>query len=318
MPLITEETFFTGAPEILPPADKGKAACIGSGPASLACAAALRFKGYDVSVFEAMPKAGGTLTYAVPEYKLPQQAVDKQIALLESAGIKFFLSMPFCTQFNAKKLAKLGFQSVFLGTGLWGTKRLMLSGADLDGVFDASAFLALTKHGGLTISPADKVVVAGAGCSAVHSAVAARLKGARTTIVSRGGLEDFRADKKDTAYAQSLGISFLYNFEIRKISGKNGHADIVRMRSADGHSAADIEASKTVFAYGRIFSKPNAGCSLMLSDADLIQTRGFATGREGYFSGGDAVRGRSTIELSAADGRNAAEQMAGFMKNQKK
>lgn len=318
MPLITEETFFTGAPGVLPAADRGKAACIGSGPASLACAAALRFRGYDVTIFEAMPKAGGTLTYAIPEYKLAQSVVDAEIARLESTGIKFVLSTPFCTHFNAKKLAKLGFQAVFLGTGLWGTKRLMLSGADLDGVFDASAFLALTKHGGLTVSPADKIIVAGAGCSAVHSAIAARLKGTQVILASRGGLEEYRADKKDIAFAQSLGISFLYGFEIRKISGKNGHAAVVRMRSADGNSTADIEASKAVFAYGRTFAKPNAGCSLMLSDADLIQTRESATDREGYFSGGDAVRGRSTIKLSAADGRKAAAQMALFIENSKK
>lgn len=318
MPLITEETFFEGAPAVLPPADKGKAACIGSGPASLACAAALRFRGYDVTVFEAMPKAGGTLSYAVPEYKLPQAVVDAQTARLESAGIKFVLSTPFCTKFNAKKLEKLGFQAVFLGTGLWGTKHLMLSGSDLDGVFDASAFLALTKHGGLTVSKADKIIIAGAGCSAVHCATTARLKGAQVKLIARGGLEDFRAAKEDIAYAQSIGISFLYGFEIRKISGKDGRVCIVRMRSADGRSTADMQASKAVFAYGRTFSKPNAGCSLMLSDADLIQTRGFATDREGYFAGGDAVRGRSTIKSSVEDGRNAAAEMAAFIENSKK
>ena len=105
--LIDRDTFLPFDAD-LPEQNKGKVACIGSGPASLACAAGLRLKGYDVSIFEALPKAGGSLTYLVPEYKLPQQSVDEQIELLKQSGIKIFVNTPFCTSFNAKKLEKMG------------------------------------------------------------------------------------------------------------------------------------------------------------------------------------------------------------------
>lgn len=316
MPLLTTNTFLPEKAD-LPAPSKGKTACIGSGPASLACAAALRLKGYDVTIFEALPKAGGSLTYCLPDYKLAQHIVDEQIQRLENAGIKIMVNSPFCTSFNAKKLEKMGFQAVFLGTGLWEDKKINLGGADLNGVFNASSFLALTKFNALTLSAQDTVVIAGSDRSAACCAAVSVLKGAGNVfLIVKDRPEECTADPADIAFAQSLGISVLYGFEAKKIIGKDGRAAKFRARMPDGSGEIELSATKVVCSFGRGFSKPNAGCSLMLSKNKLIETRNFATLKEGYFSGGSAVRGgNTTISQSVDDGKKAAEQIDFYLKN---
>lgn len=316
MPLLTTNTFLPENAE-LPAPDKGKTACIGSGPASLACAAALRLKGYDVTIFEALPKAGGSLSYSIPEYKLAQHVVDDQIRRLEQAGIKIVVNSPFCTGFNAKKLEKMGFQAVFLGLGLWEDKKINLGGSDLDGVFNASSFLALTKFNALTLSAADTVVIAGGDHSAACCAAVSVLNGAGNVfLIAKDRFDECTADKADIAFAQSLGVSVLYGFEAKKIIGKDGRTAKFRARASDGSGEIELNATKVVCSFGRVFSKPNAGCSLMLSKNRLIETRDYATLKEGYFSGGSAVRGeKTTISQSVDDGKKAAEQIDFYLKN---
>ncbi len=303
----------------LPPINKEKVACIGSGPASLACAATLRTKGYDVSVFEALPKAGGSLTYIVPEYKLPQHEIDEQIALLEKSGIKISVNTPFCTTFNAKKLEKMGFQAVFLGMGLWEEKKINLGGADLNGVFNASSFLALTKFNALTLCENDSVIIAGSDRCAIYCATVCALKGVKDVyLISKDPLSDFSADKEDIAFAQSLGISFLYGFSAKKIIGKEGNVTAFRARKNNEDGELEINATKVVCSFGRIFAKPNAGCALMLSKNKLIETQNFATLKAGYFAAGSAVRGQdSPIDQSIDDGEKAAEQIDLYLLNKK-
>ena len=90
----------------------GKVACVGAGPASLACAAELAKAGYDVTIFEREEKAGGVLTYGIVPSRLPQEVVDHDIAQAEGLGIKF----EFGKNVNAADLD--GFDAVFIGTGL--------------------------------------------------------------------------------------------------------------------------------------------------------------------------------------------------------
>lgn len=316
MPLLTTNTFLPEKAD-LPAPIKGKTACIGSGPASLACAAALRLKGYDVTIFEALPKAGGSLSYCIPEYKLAQRIVDEQIKRLEDAGIKIALNSPFCTGFNAKKLEKMGFQAVFLGLGLWEDKKINIGGADLNGVFNASGFLALTKFNALPLSAEDTVVIAGSDRAAVCCAAVSALNGAGNVfLITKDRFDECAADPADIAFAQSLGISVLYGFEAKKIIGKDGQAAKFRARMPDGSGEIELSATKVVCSFGRVFSKPNAGCSLMLSKNKLIETRNFATLKTGYFSGGSAVRGeKTTISQSVDDGKKAAEQIDFYLKN---
>lgn len=316
MPLLTTNTFLPENAR-LPAPVKGKTACIGSGPASLACAAALRLKGYDVTIFEALPKAGGSLSYCIPEYKLAQRIVDEQIKRLEDAGIKIVLNSPFCTGFNAKKLEKTGFQAVFLGLGLWEDKKINIGGADLNGVFNASGFLALTKFNALPLSAEDTVVIAGSDRAAVCCAAVSALNGAGNVfLITKDRFDECAADPADIAFAQSLGISVLYGFEAKKIIGKDGQAVKFRARTPDDSGEIELNATKIVCSSGRVFSKPNAGCSLMLSKNKLIETRDFATLKAGYFSGGSAVRGeKTTISQSVDDGKKAAEQIDFYLKN---
>ena len=117
----------------------GKIACVGAGPASLACARELALFGYDVTIYEANEKAGGVLTYGIVPSRLPQEVVDFDIATIEKLGVTF----KFNETIDAARLEELKaeYDAVFVGTGLWKSKVIDIPGKDLDGVVSAIDFL---------------------------------------------------------------------------------------------------------------------------------------------------------------------------------
>lgn len=317
---LTEQESLFGM-EILkaPPADKEKVACIGAGPASLACAAALRMKGYDVTVFEAREKAGGMLTHAIPEFRLPQKTVDAEIERIEKLGVKIVLNTPFGRDFPAKELKRQGFKAVFLGVGLQASRKINLPGSDLDGVIDALPFLEAAKKGRKVVEPQDSVVVVGGGDVAMDCAAAAKLSGAASvTVVYRRTLADAPADRREIAFAQSLGVAFMYGFSPKKVVGRNGKAFLFRARSTDELSEIELRANRVILAVGQDFKKPNAGCALLPDGKGRIHTVDSMTSKEGYFAGGDVVNGGSTVVQAVADGKAAAERIALYLENRPK
>ncbi len=317
---LTEQESLFGM-DILkaPPADREKVACIGAGPASLACAAALRMKGYDVTVFEAREKAGGMLTHAIPEFRLPQKTVDAEIERIEKLGVKIVLNTPFGRDFPAKELKRQGFRAVFLGLGLQAPRKINLPGSDLDGVMYGLPFLQAAKKGLKVVEPADNVIVVGGGDTAMDCASTAKLSGAAAvTLVYRRTLADAPADKREIAFAQSLGVSFLYGFSPKRIIGRNGKAFLFRAKSADELSEIELRADKVILAAGQDFEKPNAGCALLPDGKGRIQTVDGMTSKEGYFAGGDAVNGGSTVVQAVADGKAAAERIDLYLTTRRK
>src|SRR6185503_18306708 len=113
----------------------GKIACIGSGPASLACAAELSRRGYTVTVFDRNPLAGGLNTYGIAEYKLRPVDSLKEVELVKSLGVEFRQGVQIDTSFALDKLES-DYDAIFLGVGLGQTHRLGIPGDDLPGVVD--------------------------------------------------------------------------------------------------------------------------------------------------------------------------------------
>ena len=177
----------------------GKVACVGAGPASLACAAELAKAGYDVTIFEREEKAGGVLTYGIVPSRLPQEVVDHDIAQAEGLGIKF----EFGKNVNAADLD--GFDAVFIGTGLWGTRVPDIEGKDLAGVWAAADFLKEARTKGEAFDPGKRVVVVGGGDVTVDCAVTAKLLGAEDVkIVYRRTLEEAPGNMTEFQYALEL------------------------------------------------------------------------------------------------------------------
>src|SRR5271154_7053352 len=149
--------FYAHSPSLPVGAERHKkVACIGGGPASLACAAELRRRGIAVTIFEKKEMAGGLNTYGIAEYKLRPVDSLKEVELVRSMGVEFRVGVE-------PDIEKIGneFDAVFLGVGLGPTHRLGIPGEDLPGVLDALRFIADYKTASVSLGP--RVAVIGAG-----------------------------------------------------------------------------------------------------------------------------------------------------------
>src|SRR5277367_6285119 len=197
--------FYSHEPSITPGKDNGKhVACIGSGPASLACAAELRRLGFAVTIFDRNPLAGGLNTYGIAQYKLRPGDSLKEVELVRSMGVIFRLGE------EVNDNTQGDFDAFFLGIGLGAANRLNVPGEDLPHVMDALRFIALYKTGYPQI--AKRVVVIGAGNTAMDAAIAAKKLGAEQVhLIYRRGEADMSAFQTEYEHAKLEGIEFHWN-----------------------------------------------------------------------------------------------------------
>ena len=224
----------------------GNVACVGAGPASLACAAELAKAGYKVTIIEKEAKAGGVLTYGITPSRLPQAVVDHDIAQVEGLGVEF----KFNTVATAADLA--GYDAVFVGAGLWGGNVPDLEGKDLNGVYAAVDFLKEARVNGEKFDPGKKVLVVGGGDVAVDCAVTAKLLGAEDVkIVYRRTLEEAPGNMTEFHYALSLGIGITTGMAPAAIkgAGKVEAVDFAGFR--DDAAKLTLSADTIVFATGQ-------------------------------------------------------------------
>ena len=169
-----------------------RVACAGAGPASLACAAELRRRGYAVTIFESRPLPGGLNTYGVAEYKLRPPDSLLEVELIRSLGVEFRTGVTIGQEVTLDELEK-DYDAVFIGVGLGPAEKLNIPGENLAGVIDAMQFIA--KYKTMDPMPAgQRIVVIGGGNTAIDAAVASRLLGAgEVTITYRRGEADMPA-----------------------------------------------------------------------------------------------------------------------------
>lgn len=306
-PYFIEERDLNAARSICVPVtvqeEKERVACIGSGPASLACAAELRSKGYAVTIFEERCEAGGSLRLFLPEGE-----VEKIIASLKKNGVEFVLSHPFSKDFSVNDLKRLAFRAVFLGTGLQTPLRPKKIDTNLIGVTDAFSFLSAVKTKTFLPETCSGVVVVGDTPKARLCAACAKKAGAKNVFWITDG-----------SFAPCEGVSTLCGFEISKTAAKDGRLFSIKAVSRNKDSEAFIKADTLVFSVGDAFKKPNAGCALMASGNGLIETKDFETSKKGFFAGGDAVNGAKGIPDAVDSGKAAAKAIdARLTKNRKK
>src|ERR1700678_4475133 len=225
---------------------------IGAGPASLACAAELRRRGIRANLYDARPLPGGLNTYGIAEYKLPLVESLRVIEMLSQLGVHFH----FETMIDTTSLAELEREhdAVFLGIGLGGIHRLGIAGEELAGVTNALDLIAGYKSGALTTVPA-RVVVVGAGNTAIDAAIAAvRLGATEVYIVYRRGPEQMSAFAFEYEHARLEGVKFLWHVQPTRIFG--------------GETVVGLELAKLISTEdGSIV--PQSGSEFLLA-ADLI------------------------------------------------
>ncbi|MBI2958103.1 MAG: FAD-dependent oxidoreductase, partial [Chloroflexi bacterium] len=196
-----------------------KVAVVGSGPAGLTCAYDLVRMGYPVTVFEAMPKAGGLLRYGIPAYRLPDSALDSEVSYIRELGVDIRMNT---TVRSVADLQKQGYAATFVATGAWSGLRMGIPGEDTTGVLEALRFLREVRSG----SPAklgERVAVVGGGNAAVDaSRVALRLGARRVSILYRRSRAEMPADPREIEDAEREGISIQLLVSPIRVLSENG------------------------------------------------------------------------------------------------
>lgn len=299
------------------PANKKKQtiACIGAGPASLACAAELAKEGYKVTIFEREKQAGGVLTYGIAASRLPQKVVDQDIAMVKGLGVKFEFGVEIGKKITAEDLVeKQGFDAVFIGTGLWKGKSTGVPGEDLKNILPAVDFLKKARmEKGYKAVSGKKVIVIGGGDVAMDCAVAAKLSGADVSIWYRRSIEEAPASIEEINYAISLGITITTNFAPKEFTGKS-KVEFAEFTGRDKKSEAKVACDFVVLAIGQGAEDMSKVTGVKLCEKGCIEIKkGGKTSAKNIFTGGDIANGGKTVVEAVAEGKEAACQIATYL-----
>jgi len=300
-----------------------RVACIGGGPASLACAAELCRAGARATVIDRREQPGGLNTYGVAEYKL--RAVDsvREVEMIRQLGVEFRCGVEVDTA-AALEALESEFDFVFLGLGLGAMQRLNIPGEDSNGVKNALELIAAYKTGHLR-DLHGTVVVVGAGNTAIDAANAARRLGADTVyMLYRRSEQEMSAFDFEYEHAKQEGVQFLWRrlpLAIRPNEHGRLLLETVQVRQAD-HKLEVIPGSQAIVECDLIV--PAIGQSPL---TELLQKLRGVEARDGrivadretgqtdnprYFAGGDCVNGGREVVDAVAGGKRAAMAMLKF------
>ena len=312
-----------------------KVAVIGCGPSGITCAGELARKGYDVTVFEALHKPGGVLSYGIPEFRLPKALVAKEIENVEKLGVDIETNVIVGKSITIDDLMSDGYKAVFIGSGAGLPKFLNIPGENLLGVYSANEFLTrvnLMKAFKFPETPTPvkigkKVAVVGAGNVAMDAARTAKRLGAEEVyIVYRRSEEECPARLEEVHHAKEEGIIFKFLNNPCKILGdENGYVigmEVVKQELGEPDASGrrrpiPIEGSNYVMGVDSVIisvgTSPNPllrtttpGLDTQKWGGIIVDEATMETRKEYVYAGGDAVTGAATVILAMGAGKTAA------------
>ncbi len=312
-----------------------KVAVIGCGPSGITCAGELARKGYDVTVFEALHKPGGVLSYGIPEFRLPKALVAKEIENVEKLGVDIETNVIVGKSITIDDLMSDGYKAVFIGSGAGLPKFLNIPGENLLGVYSANEFLTrvnLMKAFKFPETPTPvkigkKVAVVGAGNVAMDAARTAKRLGAEEVyIVYRRSEEECPARLEEVHHAKEEGIIFKFLNNPCKILGdENGYVtgmEVVKQELGEPDASGrrrpiPIEGSNYVMDVDSVIisvgTSPNPllrtttpGLDTQKWGGIIVDEATMETSKEYVYAGGDAVTGAATVILAMGAGKTAA------------
>ena len=312
-------------------------AIIGSGPSGLTCAGELAKAGFNVTIYEVLHKAGGVLTYGIPEFRLPKSVVKKQIESLEKLGVKIKLNVPVGNAITLDELQRQ-YDAVFIGTGAGLPKFMGIEGEDASGVFSANEILTRINLMGAykedcktPIKHAKKAYVIGGGNVAMDAVRSLKRLGIDAHIMYRRSEDELPARKMEVIHAKEEGIKFdLLKNPVKIIVDDANNVtgmEVVNMELSepgeDGRrSVKEIEGSNHIVKCDMVVmalgTGPNhealKGSKIVLTDRNLIQVEETKTSLDNVYAGGDAVTGAATVILAMEAGKNAAKEIIELFK----
>jgi len=322
-------------PEQLEP-DKGKkVAIIGAGPAGLTAALRLAQWGYDVTVHEALPVAGGMMAVGIPEYRLPRDILNAEIEAIERAGVKIVLNSKLGRDFTIDSLVdEQAYDAILLAMGAHNSRALRVAGEDKDGVWGGTDLLRQVALGDAPDLTGKRVAVVGGGNTAIDAArTALRLGASQVNLVYRRTREDMPAQdlEIEEALEEGLILHSLVNptrvVGNRKVEGLT----LVRQQLGEFDSSArrrprpiddsefTLPVDVVIEAIGQstdIDCVGNSGIEFHRNTTVKVD-RKLATTRPNVFAAGDAVLGPATVVEAVAQGNQAALAIAEYLQDGK-
>jgi len=329
--LIEDEPYLPEVPE----KREEKVAVVGAGPAGLSCAYYLALEGYGVTVFEALPVAGGMLRVGIPPYRLPHDVLEKEIGLIQRLGVEILTGISVGKDITLDELRQQGYRALFLGTGAHRSLKLAVPGEELEGVFPGVEFLRDVNMG-RTIKLGPRVAVVGGGNVAMDACRTALRVGAQeVTVLYRRTQAEMPAHGEEIHEALEEGVQIAFLAAPVRIEGQNGRVksvECIRMKLAEPDESGrrrpvpipgsefTLEVDAVIPAIGQLpdlsFLNGDEGLDVTRRNTLQVDPVTFATNVEGVFAGGDNVTGPATVIEAIAAGKNAAVSIHRYLRGQ--
>jgi glutamate synthase (NADPH/NADH) small chain len=337
------EQSDTALPE-KPGSSKGRVAIIGSGPGGLTCASDLIKAGHEVTLFEALHKPGGVLTYGIPEFRLPKSIVAREIEYIKKLGVEVVVNAIVGKLYTIDELLnEKGYDACFIATGAGLPSFMGIPGENLNGIYSANEFLTranlmkayLFPEYDTPIRKGKKVAVIGGGNVAMDAArVALRLGAEKVYLIYRRSEEEMPARKAEVHHAKEEGIEFLMlTNPTRFIDDGKGNVcaiECVKMELGEPDESGRRRPSPVKGSEFRVeidVAIPALGSGAnpillnTINDMELNK-RGYIvtdeetgmTSKRGVFAGGDIVTGAATVILAMGAGRKTAKAIHEYLK----
>jgi heterodisulfide reductase subunit A-like polyferredoxin len=319
-------------PEPAPRRYPQRVAVIGAGPCGLTAAQDLCKMGYGVTVFEALPVAGGMLRVGVPEYRLPSWIVDREVQDIVDLGVELRLNHPVN---NLDDVFAEGFDAVLIAVGAHEGIRLNIPGADLDGVLINTHFLRDVRLGNPP-KLGKQVAVIGAGDVAMDVARTARRLGAEVHVYYRRTREEATADPEEMERAEEEGVVFHWQVTPVEIVG-DGNRRVVGMKCVRTEPGLPDETGRrrpvvvpgsehfvpcdnVIFSVGQraglAFIPESAGVGITDQATVAVNPNTLATSRPGVFAAGDVATGTAFVIEAVAAGHKVAQAIHRYLQGE--
>ena len=319
-----------------------RVAVVGAGPAGLTIAGDLVKLGYDVTVFEALHKAGGVLVYGIPEFRLPKAIVEAEVDYLKKLGVKIVTNAVIGRIQTVDELFAEGFDAMFVGVGAGARVFMNIPGENLSGIYSANEYLTRSNlmkayrfpEYDTPIARGKNVAVIGGGNVAMDSVrTALRLGADNATIVYRRTDVEMPARIEEVHHAKEEGVQFkLLTNPVEYIGNQEGWVTGMRCQQMELGEPDDsgrrrpvpirgsefvIPVDTVVVAVGTMANPivPATTPGLETNRWGYIVTKGDSgeTSRKGVYAGGDIVTGSATVILAMGAGRQAAKAIHGYL-----